>query len=148
MRWFVTFALCSGCCADTFEIDYDTSKQPVAQLTSGSMTWTGTLKSHDVASGYDTVLHASPAEALVLHVPSMMDGSYATTIDLSSGTTLNVTITTSVMLQQVCMSPDQNDYGTGRCGYSFAGTITITGDATATWTVDQIAYVAPGTPDC
>ena len=147
MRWLIVFAFCSGCCADTFEIDYDTSKQPVAQLTSGSMTWIGTLSSQVVDRGYLTELRTSSDE-LVLHVPSLLNGSYATTIDLSAGTTVNVSITTSVMLQQVCMAPDQNDYGTGRCGYSFAGTIAITGDATATWTLDQIAYVAPGTPDC
>ncbi|HUJ57026.1 MAG TPA: hypothetical protein VLX92_00965 [Kofleriaceae bacterium] len=152
MRLLVAFALCSGCCENTFEIASDTSKQPIAQLSSKGITQMGTLTSRVVASGYDCVLLVPSADEYVLHVPALSDGSYTTAIDqLHSGVliaTLNVTITTSVTLQQVCMAPDQNDYGTGRCGYSFVGTIAISGDATSTWMLDQIAHVAPGTPDC
>ena len=133
--------VCAACGVDTFEIDADRSHQPPAQLVVGSSTVTGELLSTATTPGFDTTLVA-PGQQLTLHVPTATNGTYATTIDA-----LAVTITTAVTLTQVCMAPDQDDYGTGRCGFSFVGTIAITGDATGTWTLDQLAVVRPGTTD-
>jgi len=146
----------AGCCADTYEIARDRSNQPNAQLVVDGAAVFGELDTITPTfplphPAFVTRLQVPSTDRYSLDVPSMRTGTYTTTIDATRGgqmTVLAVTIVTDVEVHEVCMDADQNDYGTGRCGNTYQGTITISGDATGTWVLDQVAVVVPSTPDC
>lgn len=154
MRAWMILGLLSGCCADTYEIGADTTNQPVAQITLGSSTETGDLRMHDVTGGFVASLRTDSLGFFVLHVPDTASGTFSGELDLASETIPVAITATDVELTEVCMSPDQNDYGTGRCGFSFVGTIAFLGTSASagavsgTWIMNQIAVVRMGTPDC
>jgi hypothetical protein len=151
MRIALVFALCAGCCVDTYEISADRSNQAIGELTVDGVIVSGELRTVATALGFVTAMLPANADRYALHVPSLINGTHETRIDATRAgelTMLAVTIVTAVDVTEVCMDPDQYDYGTGRCGNSYEGTITISGDVTGTWLLEQLAVVVPGTPDC
>jgi len=163
MTWWIAIVL-TGCCADTYEIVADRTGQPAAEVESrlpgaATTTDTGELSMHELLPGFQASLRSQGPRSYVLRVPARVDGTFTGELDIVNATdpaeTVPVTLTlTGVSIVEVCMDPDQNDYGTGRCGFSFVGTVAFAGttaslvDVSATWVMSQIAVVTMGTPDC
>jgi hypothetical protein len=151
MRLALALLFAGGCCVDTYEIVASRAEQPTAQLTVEAAVVSGTLSTLTSGAGLETWMRAASGDEYRLLVPTTINGTYGTTIEIMQGTqtrTLTVIATTALTIGEACLDPGQEDYGTGRCRDTFKGTIKITGDATGDWVIDQGASVVPGTPDC
>jgi hypothetical protein len=164
MRSWIWIVLLTGCCADTYEIVADRTNQPAAQIVfrvAGvpDVTETGILYMSEAQGAFQAALHSQGSSSFVLHVSDTATGTFSGELDIHRAMqpveTVSVMITArNVQLIKVCMDADQNDYSTGRCGFTFLGTLELTGvtasngDISATWVMNQVARVSPGTPDC
>jgi len=138
---------CGGCCVETFEVVADRTRQPIASLVVDGATVSGPLETFEREVGFKTVLTGDQRYGLT--VTSAVKGSHPATLEEPGDVSRDVMVEIDLSIDEVCMAPDQDDYGTGRCMRTFAGTIEITGDGVAgSWVLDQGAVVIEGTPDC
>jgi hypothetical protein len=162
MRAWILLGL-AGCCTETYEIVPDRTHQPAAALVfqlpgRASSTETGELTMFDGERAFRAVLD-TPTSFAVLHVPSTMNGMFTGELEYTREgqpkELIQVSITTRDLdFVEVCLAEDQNDYGTGRCKYSFSGTVDLhgvsasAGDVSGTWVMAQGAVIQLGDPDC